>query len=146
MGNQRESRSPGPVRIVVLIIALCVMIYSARHLYLLYMEYREAGNEYSELSDSFTKPFSTYGTGAGEGTSSQEAAANAQGNDDVLSTADSMMAAQSRPDADSSAAAAGQDDSQKEWSPVKADTEPLKRKKRLLQLFQHDPGHHRHHL
>ena len=62
MNDRRERNSPGPVRIIILIVALGVLIYSARQLYLLYSEYKAAGDEYSSLSDSFTKPFSSPGS------------------------------------------------------------------------------------
>ncbi len=73
-GNDKKAGGGlGPVRIVILIVAIGVFCYSGFRLYNIFSGYKAADDEYSSLADEFTKP------GAGQAARKKEKAESAAG-------------------------------------------------------------------
>ncbi len=54
--DDKKGGGLGPVRTIILIVAIGVFCYSAYQLFTMYRGYKAADDEYSELAESFTKP------------------------------------------------------------------------------------------
>ena len=68
MSDQNKDKEPkrglGPVRTIILIIAVAVFCYSGYRLYTIFSGYKAASDEYHSLADEFTSPVLGAGAGA----------------------------------------------------------------------------------
>ena len=63
---ERKRGGLGPVRWIILIVAVCVFCYSGYRLFVIFSGYKAASDEYSSLADDFTSPVAANGKAAGE--------------------------------------------------------------------------------
>lgn len=79
MSDQNKDKEPkrglGPVRTIILIIAVAVFCYSGYRLYTIFSGYKAASDEYHSLADEFTSPVSGAGAGADGAAATKENAA-----------------------------------------------------------------------
>ena len=86
--DDKKGGGLGPVRTIILIVAIGVFCYSAYQLFTMYRGYKAADDEYSELAESFTKPVA--GAGGSSAVSVETIAESAAA--DVLSDGESAGA------------------------------------------------------